>query len=111
MVPTPKGLAHALDLAEPAGDDAVPALAATGRRSPARHVQQPDWAMREGAWSRAANAGQAALAVGPAADRADRHPRTAERWLFSRLPEWEETPKRPAAKPDRADRRCVSTRG
>ena len=95
MVPTPKGLAHALGLAEPDGDDGVPALLQQAAAVLLDHCTAPDWAEREGArtalqsltrlrWPWAAVLGQHIA-----------RPERAERWLFSRLPEWEETAERP----------------
>ena len=51
VVPTPKGLAHALGLAEPAGDDAVPALLQEAAGALLERCESPDWPEREGAWS------------------------------------------------------------
>jgi ATP-dependent DNA helicase DinG len=95
MVPTPKGLAHALGLEEPASDDAVPALLQLGAASLLDACQREDWPEREGAWSALQSLARLrwpwANVVGPHV----RQPAKAEKWLFSRLPEWEETPERP----------------
>ncbi len=95
MVPTPKGLAHALDLPEPARDDAVPALLQTAAEVLLATCDDPLWGAREGAWSALQSLdrlhwGWAAL-IAPRL----RRPERAERWLFSRLPEWEDAPERP----------------
>ncbi|MBP6363989.1 MAG: ATP-dependent DNA helicase, partial [Novosphingobium sp.] len=95
VVPTPKGLAHALDLAEPAGDDAVPALLQQAAEALLATCQQPDWAMREGAWSALQNLTKLRWTWAPLLTARITTPVTAERWLFSRLPEWEEAPERP----------------
>ncbi|GMM94062.1 ATP-dependent DNA helicase [Qipengyuania sp. MTN3-11] len=94
-VPTPKGLAHALGLEEAGSDDAVPALL---QRAAARLMQTCEdegWAEREGAWSTLQSLARVrwpwAQVLGPHV----RKPERAEKWLFSRLPEWEETPERP----------------
>src|SRR6186713_2494540 len=50
-VPTPKGIAHALDLAEPASDDAVPALLQTAAGALLARCESAEWPEREGAWS------------------------------------------------------------
>ena len=95
MVPTPKGLAHALGLAEPTGDDAVPALLQEAAGVLLDTCQSADWGEREGAWS----ALQSLIRLRwPWAGPLTRHiaqPERAERWLFARLPEWEEAPERP----------------
>ncbi|MEQ1496475.1 MAG: hypothetical protein ABL912_12045, partial [Novosphingobium sp.] len=51
VVPTPKGLAHALELSEPAGDDAVPSLLQQAAEALLATCQSPTWTEREGAWS------------------------------------------------------------
>ena len=51
VVPTPKGLAHALGLAEPASDDAVPALLQEAAGALLETCESAEWAEREGAWS------------------------------------------------------------
>ncbi len=95
MVPTPKGLAQALGLDEPAGDDGVPALLQAAAGALMAICENADWAEREGAWSALQSliklrwpwAGQLAARIA--------RPEKAERWLFSRLPEWDEAPERP----------------
>ncbi|WP_408589941.1 ATP-dependent DNA helicase [Novosphingobium sp.] len=95
VVPTPKGLAAVLDLPEPATDDAVPGFLQAAAERLLATTQADDWAEREGAWMAVE-----ALArlrwpwAGLLAGRI-RKPERAERWLFSRLPEWEEAPERP----------------
>ena len=95
MVPTPKGLATALGLPEPASDDAVPALLQQAAGKLLETCESPDWPEREGAWSALQSLTRLRWPwSGPLADRIAR-PERAERWLFSRLPEWEEAPERP----------------
>ena len=94
-VPTPKGLAHALGLPEPAGDDAVPALLQQAAGELLARCRGEEWAEREGAWSALRSLSKFrwpwAQVLGPHI----RQPERAERWLFSRLPEWEDAPERP----------------
>jgi ATP-dependent DNA helicase DinG len=95
MVPTPKGLAHALGLEEPASDDAIPALLQQAAAALLATCEAANWAEREGAWSVVQSltklrwpwAGQVSARI--------TRPQQAERWLFSRLPEWDEVPERP----------------
>ncbi len=99
-VPTPAGLARALGLAPPEEgaeaarflQQAADALLATLGAA---------WPEREGAWSAAQALARArwpwAGEVGPRIAR----PQAAERWLFARLPEWEEAAPRPPARPIR----------
>jgi ATP-dependent DNA helicase DinG len=106
MVPTPKGLASALDIA-PRGssegwgdavftDEEVPALLLTATQKLLATFADPVWAQREGAWDSA----QALMRLRwPWAGAVLQHlkkPEKAERGLFSRLPEWEESAPRPA---------------
>lgn len=95
MVPTPKGLARALGLAVPECEDAVPALLQQAAGALLEVCESPDWPEREGAWSTLQSltrmrwpwAAQLAARIAK--------PERAERWLFSRLPEWDDAPERP----------------
>ena len=88
-VPTPKGVADALGLDPPTGDEAAAAFLRQAAET-LLDTLAGDWPEREGAWA----AGQAlhrlrwpwASAVAQRLPRPERD----ERWLFSRLPEWEE---------------------
>ena len=94
-VPTPKGLAHALGLDEPASDDAVPALLQQAAGALLEACTRENWTEREGAWSALQSLMRLrwpwAQVLAPHVAR----PEKAEKWLFSRLPEWEEAPDRP----------------
>ena len=93
-VPTPKGLAKTLDVPAPATDQEVPLFLLNAARNLLSVLGDPAWAEREGAWDSAqalmrlrwpwANLVLAVL----------KKPERPERWLFSRLPEWEEVPPR-----------------
>jgi len=96
IVPTPKGLADATDQGAPASDAEVPALL---QRAAAvllgRCAPEEEWPEREGAWSALQSLTRMRWPwAGPLAGRIAR-PQRAERWLFSRLPEWEENPELP----------------
>ena len=95
VVPTPKGLAHALNLPEPQGDDAVPALLQQAAEALLATCEQPDWAEREGAWSSLQNLTRLRWTWAPLLAARLAAPAKGERWLFARLPEWEEAPERP----------------
>ena len=92
MVPTPAGLARAVDLSPP-DDDA--GIAAFLREAAAALLSVPagDWAERYGAWSAHQALTRLRWPWAPALRIA--RPDTAERWLFGTLPEWEETAPRP----------------
>lgn len=94
-VPTPKGLAHALGLAEPASDDQVPALLQQAAGALLDTCASPDWAEREGAWSALQSLVRLRWPWAQVLTPHVAQPERAEKWLFSRLPEWEETPDRP----------------
>ena len=101
-VPTPKGLAHALGLDAPEGDEAA-ALFLRAAAAALLGTLAADWPEREGAWASA----QALYRLrwtwaGAVAERLSR-PERDERWLFSRLPEWEESGGRPQPRPIRLD--------
>jgi ATP-dependent DNA helicase DinG len=95
VVPTPKGLAGALDLTVPASDQDVPLFLLAATQKLLGTLTDAKWPEREGAWDSA----QALMRVRwPWANLVLRHvkkPEKPERWLFARLPEWEETPMRP----------------
>lgn len=95
-VPTPRGLAEALGLPLPESEAAVPALLQQAAGALIAECRNPKWPEREGAWS----ALQALERLRwPWAQVLAPHiakPERAERELFARLPEWEETGERPA---------------
>ncbi len=95
VVPTAKGLAHALDLPEPAGDDSVPLLLQQAAEALLATCQDPHWQEREGAWNGLQNLVRLRWAWAPLLTPRIATPAKAERWLFARLPEWEEAPERP----------------
>jgi ATP-dependent DNA helicase DinG len=95
MVPTPKGLAHALGLEEPASDDAVPALLQSAAAALFEACGRDDWPEREGAWSALQSLARLRWPWANVLAPHVRQPDKAEKWLFSRLPEWEEIPERP----------------
>jgi len=95
MVPTPKGLARAAGLAIPESDAEVAPLL---RRAAEALLAVPDgdWPEREGAWNSLQSLFRLRWPWAPALSPRIGKPGQAERWLFSKLPEWEERPPRPA---------------
>ena len=90
IVPTPKGIAHAFGLPEPASEDQVPALIQQATAALFATCESHDWAEREGAWSALQSLTKLRWPwAGQLAKRITR-PERAERWLFARLPEWED---------------------
>ncbi len=92
-VPTPAGMAAALELAPPKAEAEVAAFLPQAAAAMLASLDDPDWPEREGAWH-----GLQALARQrwPWATLIQRQaaPERDERWLFARLPEWEEAPPR-----------------
>jgi len=94
-VPTPKGLGEALGIEPPASDsEAAPFLLRAAAAMLA--TLDGDWPEREGAWASAQALWRLRWSWAPAVSQRLRRPERDERWLFSRLPEWEETGPRPA---------------
>ncbi|SFP25586.1 ATP-dependent DNA helicase [Qipengyuania nanhaisediminis] len=94
-VPTPKGLADALGLEEPADDADVPVLLQKAAGALVATCESDDWAEREGAWSTLQSLARLRWPWANVLAPHVRKPEKAEKWLFTKLPEWEETPDRP----------------
>ncbi|MCB2066726.1 MAG: ATP-dependent DNA helicase [Erythrobacter sp.] len=94
-VPTPKGLAHALGLDAPEEGGEVPRLLQRAAAELLLHCQGHDWAEREGAWSTLQSLAKLRWPWAPVLAPHIAQPQRAERWLFARLPEWEEASERP----------------
>ena len=99
LVPTPKGLAQALGLPVPAAESDIPALLQQAATVMLDRLETPDWAEREGAWTAAHSLHRLRWSWSPLVAPRIARPREAERWLFSKLPEWEEGQPRPAPAP------------
>ncbi|OHT22064.1 ATP-dependent DNA helicase [Edaphosphingomonas haloaromaticamans] len=99
VVPTPAGMARALGLEPPADDAAAAPFLLRAAAALLDRLGDAGWAEREGGWT----AAQAMFRLrwpwaAAAVERIDR-PERAERWLFSKLPEWEEAAPRPQPRP------------
>ncbi len=99
MVPTPKGLATALELEPPGDDQGAAQMLHRAASELLSHLERPDWFEREGAWASAASLSRLRWPWGPVLETRIAKPAQAERWLFSKLPEWQETSARPAPHP------------
>ncbi len=95
IVPTPKGLADALGLAAPESDDAVPALLQLAAEALLTVCTTDAWPEREGAWSALQSLIRLRWPWAALLSPRIRQPTRAERWLFARLPEWDEAAERP----------------
>ena len=108
-VPTPKGLAEALGLEAPASDaEAAPFLLRAAEALLGR--LEADWPEREGAWASAQSLYRLRWTWAPAVAERLKRPERDERWLFSRLPEWEESSGRPPPSTVRIDPHEAVTR-
>jgi ATP-dependent DNA helicase DinG len=97
-VPTPKGLADALGLAPPESDaEAAPFLREVAAALLA--TLEADWPERQGAWASAQSLYRLRWPWAPAVAQRLKRPERDEPWLFSRLPEWEESAGRPQPRP------------
>ncbi|MEO5597985.1 MAG: ATP-dependent DNA helicase, partial [Novosphingobium sp.] len=95
VVPTAKGLAHALTLPEPTTDDTIPLLLQQAAASLLATCEAPDWPERDGAWTVLQTMIRLRWPWAPLLNPRIAKPEKSERGLFARLPEWEETPERP----------------
>lgn len=95
MVPTPKGLARAAGLEPP---DSEAEIAPFLRRAAEAllGVTDGDWPEREGAWNSVQSLFRMRWSWAPVVSQRLDKPERAERWLFSKLPEWSEQPPRAA---------------
>lgn len=94
-VPTPQGLARALGLEPPAGDAEVAPFLRRAAEA-LLDVLGGAWNEREGAWTAAQALTRLRWSWAPLVAERLSAPAEAERWLFTRLPEWEDTAPRPA---------------
>ncbi|MEO0590865.1 MAG: ATP-dependent DNA helicase [Pseudomonadota bacterium] len=94
-VPTPRGLAEALEMEEPTSDEAVPEFLQRAAGALIAAAEDPEWFERAGAWSVLQTMERLrwpwAQVIKPHIARPER----PEKWLFSTLPEWEEAGERP----------------
>jgi ATP-dependent DNA helicase DinG len=101
-VPTPKGLTQVLGLTPPS-HDADAAVSLRGAAEMLLAVLERDWREREGAWTSAQSLGRLRWPWSAAVGQRLRRPERDERWLFSRLPEWEECAPRSQPRPVRIE--------
>ncbi len=95
-VPTPRGLAEALGLPVPGNDAAVPELLQQAAGALVAACEAAEWFEREGAWSSLQSLERLRWPWAQVLRAHIAKPDKAERWLFARLPEWEEAGERPA---------------
>lgn len=96
MVPTPKGLADRLGIPHAEKDADIAALYLHAAEKLLATLTDPQWPEQEGAWHSAQSLSRLRWPWGNIVLRHLEKPEKSDRWLFSRLPEWEEEPPRPA---------------
>ena len=94
-VPTPAGLAGALDLPAPARDADVPAFLLRAVADLLAVCEDQDWTERQGAWSHLQSLARLRWPWAQVLASRIAKPERSERWLFATLPEWEEAGERP----------------
>ena len=98
VVPTPKGMVRALNLSSRPGEGGsdelgeadIPALYHAAAGALLAILESPEWAEREGAWTSAQSLYRLRWPWAQLVVPRLKKPERAERWLFSKLPEWEE---------------------
>ncbi len=98
MVPTPDGLARALSLDPPESEAGVAGFYRVAATRLLEQLERSDWGEREGAWSSAQALYRLRWPWAGVVGQKLEKPAQGERWLFSKLAEWEEEPPRPAPK-------------
>ena len=98
-VPTPAGMARALGLEPPAGESEAAAFLLRAARALLDRMADAGWPEREGAWTAAQSLFRLRWPWAAAVAERIARPERSERWLFTRLPEWEEAPPRPQPRP------------
>ena len=102
-VPTPHGFAVALGLEPPADDAAAAGFLRDAAHALLGALEAPDWPEREGAWTSAQSLARMRWPWAQLVGERLAKPEKPERWLFSRLPQWEEGAPRPAPRTVRVD--------
>ncbi|UNK78817.1 ATP-dependent DNA helicase [Sphingopyxis granuli] len=93
-VPTPAGIAAALGLPAAQREDEVAAFLPQAAVAMLACLDDPDWPEREGAWHALQALTRQRWPWAPLIQPRLAAPDRADRWLFARLPEWEEQPPR-----------------
>ncbi len=93
-VPTPRGLAQALGMEEPAGDEHVPRFLQNAAGALIAACEDPEWFERQGAWSALHSLERLRWPWAQVLKPHVARPEKAEKWLFATLPEWEEAGER-----------------
>ena len=98
LAPTPRGFARTLGLEEPESEDRIAPFLRDAAAA-LLDLAEGDWAEREGAWTAAQSLARLRWPWSPLVAERIAKPREHERWLFTKLPEWDEVAPRPAPRP------------
>lgn len=109
-VPTPAGIAAALGLPAPRTEEDIAAFLPRAAAAMLDAASDPAWPEREGAWHALQSLSRQRWPWAPLLQPRLTAPESADRWLFARLPEWEEQPPRPAPRTVRIDTQDVAAR-
>ncbi len=109
-VPTPAGIGAALDLTPPSAEADIAAFLPHATAAMLASLDDRDWPEREGAWHGAQALARQRWPWTPLIQPRLRKPDRDDRWLFARLPEWEETPPRGAPRQVTIDASDVAAR-
>jgi ATP-dependent DNA helicase DinG len=96
VVPTPKGLGAVLEIAPCSGEDKIAPFLQTAARHLLSTLTNPKWPEREGAWDSAQALSRLRWPWANIVAQHLKKPEKPERWLFAKLPEWEEAAPRNA---------------
>ncbi|PKP99880.1 MAG: helicase [Alphaproteobacteria bacterium HGW-Alphaproteobacteria-13] len=99
-VPTPAGIAAAIGLPAPRSEEEIAAFLPRAAAAMLDGASAPGWPEREGAWHALQALERHRWPWAPLIRPRLAAPDSADRWLFARLPEWEEQP--PRAQPRHA---------
>lgn len=98
MVPTAAGLSKVLGLSVPEKESDIASLYRQAASHLLEGLETSSWQEREGAWSSAQALHRLRWPWAGEVGKRLKKPEQGERWLFSKLQEWEEQPPRPAPK-------------
>ena len=110
IVPTPAGLAKTLGLTPPDQEADIAGLYRQAASLLLEGLEAPFWQEREGAWSSAQALYRLRWPWAAEVGRRLEKPVAPERWLFSKLAEWEEEPPRPAPRSIAMDEQATLAR-
>ncbi len=109
-VPTPAGIAAAIGLPPPKSEADVAAFLPQATAAMLASLADDNWPEREGAWHGLQALTRQRWPWAPLIEPQLAPPTKADRWLFARLPEWEEAPPRPQPRQVRIDDADVAAR-